>query len=283
MKRCFVSFYLTEADSGYKELTHLLKISLECHSKYDVIIYTENDFIDSDIKNKNDYSFAGIYKWKYFCIKRALTEYDEVIWMDSDIIVNHRIDNIWDYFENISNFPLLPNNRFSNYINPPLNTGVTYLNHSHTLSPILHEFSCNLRVDVWLQACLILVNRNCLTFINEMIPYLEMGVDDEHLFNLFYNKYNLKTPIDGIFVCSHFFKTHILSDNMVMWDENTYLNFMNNYVGYIYGNGGDTPLQYGPLKLRENNFNKIMFWHGNKDVLVAKTILIDTLQCRYTL
>ena len=281
--RCFVSFYYEAGDSLYSELLHILKISIGTFSNYDIIIYNEHDFNEYDIPSRDNFNNPYIYRWKYFSIKKCLESYDEVIWLDSDIIVNHKIDEIWEYFTLIDGFPILHSSRFSNYINPPRKDGVTDLKYSPYLANILDNFNCDTVVTEWKQACVLLFNKTCNHIIDELIYYLNIGVEDEHLLNLFYNYYKPHHTISGLFVCSHFFGVNILIHNMVRFDKSAYNNFMDTYVGYVYGENGLCIDTYGPMKLKIDNFDKILFWHGAKSLEVANRILIDVLKNKYQL
>ncbi len=282
-RRCFVSFYYKNGNELYYELIHLLKISINSFSNYDIIIYNENDFDEYDIEDRKNLSPEYLYRWKLFSIKKCLETHDEVVWLDSDIIVNHKIDEIWKYFNHVYDFPLLPNNRFSNYINPPTQSGVSDLRDSMQLKSIIHEFDCETLVGAWKQACTILATKECIAVLDEIIFYTNMGIEDEHLFNLFYNKYNQSFSLDGLFICSYFFGTYILNDNMVRWGSDRYNEFMNNYSIHIYNINGSLMSVSKPMTLKFNNFENILFWHGTKDLQVANRVLIDVLKNKYEL
>jgi len=82
MKKAFVTF---TAGDQYTKLTNLLKESIETFSNKPLIIFTPEDF-ELEFLPQN-WKSGYIYIYKILSCLKALEEFDEVVWLDSDCLV----------------------------------------------------------------------------------------------------------------------------------------------------------------------------------------------------
>ena len=161
MKKTYITF-----SHGYEndELTKILKKSIDEFSEYDLKIYTPADF-------SYDYEYDNPQFWKsgygfimkiHSCLK-SLTEYDEVVWLDTDIVATEKIDKIWEYQTLLEDYPLLPKSRFANYKNNPTKQDPNLLLiHIKSLCDYFDVKNYNVNELVYLQACAMLFELVCI-------------------------------------------------------------------------------------------------------------------------
>ena len=106
--------YITCCDLYYMDITEKLVISLLNTSSRKIIVYGINCKIPFDYPNmiKKEYyspviSIYDKWYWKQqVCIESLKENYDNYVWVDSDIICNNNIDTISEYFPQIDNYPI---------------------------------------------------------------------------------------------------------------------------------------------------------------------------------
>ena len=257
-KRSFITF-----THGYKnnELTKLLKKSIDTFSEYPIKIYTSDDLDSSyNFEDPNFWKSGFGYIIKIHCCLKSLEEFDEVVWLDTDIIVSEKIDLIWNFTNQLENYPLLPKNRFANYEIEP--TGLSEIKSQNYLKQIHDAFDINhithTRFD-YLQACAMLFNSDSIDFFKEVINYFDyfdkdlFKTNDESIMNGLLWKKNYTKNLGNIFLCSHYFHGN-LRKVISLKDKNLYPNILS-------------------VKPIENNFDKILFFHGSKSLVVSYNIL----------
>ncbi len=255
MKRAFITFIDGEL---FEDLANLLKQSLEKYSNYNLIIYRKKDFdlnfsFDDTVLRASSKGFS----YKILSCLKALKEYDEVVWIDSDCIVTKFIDKVWFESYKLKNYPLLPKARFDNF-----DENVIYQKTYTKINQEALDFF-ELKVDsyTYLQACLMFINKNCENFLLEVFSYFDDKYDaniflfsDETIINCLLLKYNYNYNLGSIFLCSHYFNRRLL--NIIQLD---------NKDDYYY--------YFNEFGIRHNNYDEILFFHGSKDLTLKKQIL----------
>ena len=118
MKQTFITF-----SYGYQndELCKILQKSISTFSNNQLKIYTVDDFdFNYNYENPNFWKSGYGYVMKIETCLKALKEFDQIVWLDTDIVVNERIDTIWEKFDSLDDYPLLPRHRFYNYVQNPV-------------------------------------------------------------------------------------------------------------------------------------------------------------------
>jgi hypothetical protein len=156
MKRAFVTF----ATPNYFPLLEVAVRSVGQFSKYPIVVYGINSDVqfsedyDHVILRRIDVEYSGgqIFYQKFNILIHALRDegFDELIYVESDDIVNYNIDELFDRCERIDKFPLSP-------VHPDnvMNQGnlMTQLGVSQRTQPYVHAH--------------MIVNRSCLPFLEE--------------------------------------------------------------------------------------------------------------------
>jgi len=252
-KRSYVTFF--NNNEKYINLSNVMIKSIKTFSVYPIEVYNEKNFnINIDESN-----FSKMMIYKILSIKKALDKYDEVIWLDIDIVVNEKIDMLWDNFKRINKYPLLANNRFDNFIDPPYDIN-NIVNNYENFNNFKNKIGLTKNIINWRQACVIASNKSCYNFLNEINDHLLMDniVSDEDIFNFLYLKYNFNDSLGDIFICSEYF-VGILND-MVFFNEKDYLRFFNEKI-----------------LLKTNNYNNICLYHGQKDDKISEMLFLNIM------
>ena len=255
-KRTFVTFSEGEINN---QLTEILKESIHLFSNYDLIVYKKNDFeLDYNTDDPEFWKSGNGYIYKVLSCIKSLEEYDEVVWIDTDCIVTNYIDKIWFEGYRVKDYPLLPQYRFNNM------KGFDIYNELINCVP---TYNLNTNRKFYSQACFIFFNKSCLEFFKEVLSYFDkfdstkFPMGDESIINhLLWWKYNKSDNLGNIFLCSFYF--HL---NLISYISNTNREEYNIHNEYNY---------------IENNFSEVLFFHGQKNPYIHKTLLDSLKQHR---
>jgi len=288
-------FFITYTTENYKDLTEKLLKSISLFSNYKIICYTINFNWDLDYKNvqmvRYDLNIIvnnGLRKsyyvdrdneniYKILTLKPKLMKYTlsknknyKYIFIDGDIIVNFNIDNIFNYFKNIKNYPLFPNGIWDKMM----------INNKIDIEkPLMNKLNVKNRYD-YVQTNIILFNKNCFNFIDEWINindnitnnYLYYApLQDETTGNVLLWKYDYINHLPNISV-------NILNLKTIKFID----NFKENGETYrIYENDIGNGWQLVPYPKKD-----ILFFHGCKNLnecdkvinyLTTKKYYFDTI------
>jgi len=267
--RVFITFAAGEV---YEKLSGILKESIETFSKYPLIIYRPEDF---DIKWEPDnWQSAYIFIYKVLSCLKSLEKYDEVVWLDNDCLPTQDIDKVWN--NKVDNYPLLPIHRFNNFHIWP------HSKSNYRDSNFLGEAKIRIGVDhtdfnnLYLQACCMLLNKNCINFFKEILNhYQEFNSNvypcgDESIINCMIWRDNLPNNLGDVFLCTHYFSTYIIEAALKSKSSEEYNNLFD--INYRIADNEDTYiLRHGwslavhnRLGLINNNFGNLLFLHGSK-------------------
>ena len=106
--------FVTCGNIGYMPLIEKLVKSLLEFSNRKILVYGIDCDVPFDYPNVISkkieipyYSEHDKWYWKqYACLESLNEEFENLIWMDGDVVVNHNIDNIKKYFLDIDNYPI---------------------------------------------------------------------------------------------------------------------------------------------------------------------------------
>lgn len=254
-RRTFITFSHGELNDG---LCKKLHESLLTYSEYDLKIYRPSDFDRNyDINNKDFWQSGLGYVYKILSCIESLKIYDEVVWLDTDIIVTNYIDKIWFESFRIESYPLLPRERFNNIEGENLGGDVWKSN------PLLKVGTTR---QFYSQACCMLFNRNCLEFFYETLNYFDefdsirFPFGDESIINYLLWHRDLTNNLGNIFLCSYFFHTNLVMYISSINREN--FKFSHNYT------------------YKTNNFENILFLHGCKNLNTVEYLLTEMKKFR---
>jgi hypothetical protein len=258
MKRSFITF-----SYGYEndELVKILKKSIDEFSNYELKVYNEKDFALPYNYEDTEFWKSGFgYIMKINTCIKSLTEFDEVVWLDTDIVVTEKIDDIWKHTQSLENYPLLPKSRFTNFkSNPTRQDPQSIFNHIEKLCNFFEITNVDIKEVIYLQACAMLFNEKSKEFFEHILSYfINFNSDvlkngDECITNGLMWKNSYKKNLGNVFLCSHFFHGN-LSKVIKSQNEEEYQKALG-------------------FEIFENNFNELLFFHGTKSLNVAQKIL----------
>lgn len=278
MKRSFITFSHGEVSDS---LCERLNQSINICSKYPLKVYKKSDFIIMDNEEEGEDFWASgnglkgsIYKI-LSCLE-ALEEFDEVVWLDTDCIASHNIDKVWDYKPN--DFPLIPKHRFYNFVNWP--HAKMDWRHPGILTSAKKIIGCedNQFENTYLQTCMMVFNKSCKDFYDQVLEYFNVfdkeafPYGDETIINVLIWKNKFNQNLGDVFLCSYYFSPYIIKSFNEISKEDYPKLFDPDYKNIIpEGIDEDFILSYGKTKsehnritLINNNFDDVLFFHGNK-------------------
>lgn len=106
--------FVTTGNEGYMRTIEKLVQSIQEFSKSKIIVYGVYCDVPFDypnvIKRRIDppqKSEHDKWYWKqYACLESLNENYENFVWIDGDVVINHNFDNIKQYFKNLKNYPL---------------------------------------------------------------------------------------------------------------------------------------------------------------------------------
>jgi hypothetical protein len=284
MKKVFITF--SEGDE-YEELCSVLKESIDSFSEYELIKYSSKDF---DLKwTPEKWKPGFVYIFKILSCLKSLEKYDDIVWLDTDIIVTNKIDKIWKFENEI--YPILPKYRFDNFINSSYKLDCSnefFLRGGKERLGIDYKSG----FSYYLQACCMKFDKKSKSFFEEVLWYFEneysdefFPFGDESIINLLMWKYNFKGNLGNIFLCSyHFDKVHIkkfidISDGDIQAYQDLFSTSIRpddeKSLVYFDKNGNVLDISYhshNRIGLIDCS-NEILFLHGSKDFELHKSYL----------
>lgn len=268
-KRVFITF---AAGEEYEKLSQVLKRSIESFSGYDLIIYRPEDF--DIIWQPENWQPAYIFIYKVLSCLKSLENFDEIVWLDNDCLPTKNIDKIWNY--QVDNYPLLPKERFNNFRiwpNEKPNYQDTNLLKTAKEKVGLAETDFS---NHYLQACCMLFNKSCINFFQEVLKYYQdfdndiFPYGDESIINCLLWREKSDKNLGDVFLCSIYFSPYILEAVINAKSEEEYANLfdINHRISEIEDTfilfHGWSLARHNRIGLIDNNFNNLLFFHGNK-------------------
>jgi hypothetical protein len=271
--------YITFADGEeYLKLAEVLKESINLHSNYDLIIYKLDDF------NKiHTESLYHITIYKILSSLKSLENYDEVVWLDTDCLVTRNIDKIWN--NKPDGYPLLPLERFNNFkiwpSDKPNYQDVNFLGLAkEKIGVVNNDFN-----NVYLQSCCMVMNKTCIPFLNEILRYYDnydnsiYPYGDESIINCMMWRDNSPNNLGDVFLCTHYFSPYIIEAVLNCKSKEEYQNLFD--INYRIADNEDTFIlthgwslsRHNRIGLMNNNFDNLLFVHGNKSSDVHRKYL----------
>lgn len=284
-KRAYFTFH--DGKPHYLAMTDKLGISIKAFSNYPLVVYGPDNIPHNEEFNAvNSVSGAFINKVKA-CVK-ALEEYDELVWLDCDIIALNTIDKVWDSFKEIENFPLLPYHHNHNYKILPWGDWENVTSRTSKEKDFLPELKEYLGLSVdqvyehYLQSCVFAFNKECIPFFEEVIEVMEAnfnkgdnrGVEgnynyefsDEPVFNAIMWKYQYDKTLGNAFVNSiYYWMKNGPQWEGPLWEFLKVTNKEEYKTWFEQWNYGKT--------FKENNFDQLLCLHGNKNLEICDVII----------
>jgi FkbM family methyltransferase len=262
--------FVTIGNYDYMPVIEKLVKSISQFSKAKIIVYGVNCEIPFDFDNlikktinPPQYSKYDKWYWKqYACIESINEGYSNYVWIDGDVVVNHNIDTIEKYFNQIENYPIADIHRQEEFFG-------FFNNNGQTINQSFNENLCKL-LNVqkrlpYMHVCLFIYNKNCKWWFEEIINlYKSIDLSD-------YEKYFLWNDegIDNALRWKYGYTKHLPLSN---FDTSSYdgdFGQTNNQLVDFYKFWGlDGPYNfnkiYGYQYIPENK-NDILYFHGNKN------------------
>jgi glycosyltransferase involved in cell wall biosynthesis len=270
--------FVTTGNIGYMPVIEKLVQSLGEFSKHKIIVYgvecevpfDYNNVIKKSI-NPPKHSLHDKWYWKqYACIESLKENFENFIWIDGDVVVNHNIDDIKKYFSLIDNYPISDIHRqedFFGFYNYEGNTFSQMFNQN-----ICNDFDVTKRNPI-MHVCLYIYNKNCEWWFNEIIDFYKniplesygkyLLWNDEGIDNYLRWKYNFSKhlPLSNFDTSSYDGDDgqtqNQITDFYSFWEIVGPYNF-NRIYGY----------QYIP-----KNKNEILYFHGNKNSHISDKMI----------
>ena len=259
MKRTFITFADGESN---EELASILRESLSEFSRYGLEAYNRNSFdVDYGIDSDPEFWQSGKgYVYKILSCIKALEEFDEAVWIDTDCVATSYIDKIWFESWRLNGYPLLPRARFYLFgMDLTFNAKIAPVEGTGFLGKGKEKLGVQTTKerDFYSQACFMYFDRSCLTFFKEVLSLFSdfdreaFPFGDESIINCLLWRDRCTDNLKDIFICSKFFGFHSV--------EIASMKTRDQFMKFRYAPATDA-------------FENIMFYHGSKSPEVAKSI-----------
>jgi len=283
--------FVTACDENYIPLTEKLVKSVSKYSNRKIIVYGINCDInynydcvipkrlDLEIKSKND---VWYFKQRSCIDAIESTDFTNLIWIDSDAIVNKNIDNVREYFDELDNYPIPDRHVLDNYSAwRTMDDNVVVQSFNEKLC---EYYGVERKGFLLAHASFFIFNKKCKWFFQEIIDmYENLSEDDYHRLcywndegfdNLLRWKYGFQKylPLSN-------FETGLCDgdpiDNFKMFFENDGPFTINDWC-YISPNKLDVIYFHGQKELKAiDGFFDIIDSYNPVDIWVSNTKKID--------
>ena len=226
------------------------------HDKENIIFNDDSiGYIDRTSKN----TFLTLQNKINILLKSIDDDISEAIFLDCDMIANDNVDELFNYFKDIENYPLIAKSVHEHMI---LNErGNVYKNgeYDETLSleyPLMKELNVNKRSMKYVNGGILLYNQDCKLFFKECLSIITN--------KKFLDKYDLYFPFHietlmNVLLWKYNATKHLPVVHFNLINYEWLLKFFNEQkTNYRY----DTGWQYIP-----ENKNDIKFFHGCKSII----------------
>jgi len=267
--------FVTTGNIGYMPVIEKLVQSLLEFSNQKILVYGIDCDVPFDypnvLKRRIDtvkYSKYDKWYWKQMaCLESINEDFDNLIWIDGDVVVNHNIDKVREYFDSIENYPLSDIHVQDEFFG--INDyGVSQLFNAE----LANEWNIN-KVNPYMHICFFAYNKKCGWWFEEIIKHYvdvitnkgeeeyqrlywwnDEGIDNAMRWKYGYNKHLPLSNFDtSSFDGDEGFMDRTLEEFYRFWNEEGPQNF-NRVYGY----------QYIP-----KDKSKIIYFHGNKNAEIS--------------
>lgn len=270
--------FVTTGNLGYMPVIEKMVKSLNDFSKSKVIVYGVDCDVPFDYPNlikkrinPPKYSEHDKWYWKqYACIESLNEEYENFIWLDGDVVVNHNIDTISKYFPQIENYPLP-----DIHIQEEFYT--VYEEDGETKTQLFNERLC----DLWnvkfshpmMHICMYVYNKKCGWWFEEIIK--EYNSIDLSRYKTFFHWND--EGIDNALRWKYGFKKHLPVSNFDTSSYDGEFGYTNSSLQHFYRFWNEEGPQnfnriYGWQFIPKDKSN-IIYFHGNKDTETSEKMI----------
>jgi len=263
--------YVTTGNLGYMGTIEKMVKSLNEFSKMKVIVYGVDCDVPFDypnlIKRRIDppkHSEHDKWYWKqYACIESLKENYNDFVWLDGDVVVNHNIDTISNYFSMLENYPIpdihIQEEFFTRYTDHTGEKKTQYFNEK------LAELWDLNRSKPFMHICMYIYNENSKWWFEEIIQ--KYNSIDLKLYGEYYHWND--EGIDNALRWKYGFKKHLPISN---FDTSSYdgdAGFTNTTLKHFYKFWNEEGPQnfnriFGYQRIPKDK-SGIIYFHGNKD------------------
>ena len=267
--------FVTTGNIGYMPVIEKLVQSLLQFSKHKIIVYGVDCEVPFDYPNVirktiNPPKISEHDKWywkQWACIESLNMGFDNYVWLDGDVVVNHNVDNIKKYFRDIENYPISDIHVQEEFFGWYDNGSKSQLFNEQ----VANEWRVQ-KQQPYMHVCMYVFNSKCQWWFEEIISHyvkvMETNPDDykrlylwndEGIDNVMRWKYNFKKhlPLSNFDTSSYDGDDGMTNETqhhfLKFWNEEGPQNF-NRIFGY----------QSIP-----KDKNQILYFHGNKNAQMS--------------
>lgn len=278
--------FVTCGNEKYMTLIEKLVKSLNEFSQQKIIVYGIGCDVPFDypnlIKKRLEIPHHSVHdKWywkQHACLESLNERFENFVWIDGDVIVNHNIDNLSNYFGTIENYPVpdihVQEEFFGNYKDSSGNNQSQLFNEN-----ICKKFAVD-KIKPLAHICMYVYNKKCGWWFKEILnTYITTPLEeysslllwnDEGIDNFLRSKYKFTKflPVSNFDVSE--WDGDLMSTNgeamryfLTFWNEEGPKNF-----GKIYG-----------WSFVPKDKSNIVYFHGNKNLRFAD-IMTDFIKAK---
>lgn len=263
--------FVTTGNLGYMSVIEKLVKSINEFSKMKIIVYGVDCDVPFDYPNvikrridppKRSDKYDKWYWKQYACIESIKEDYDNFVWIDGDVVVNHNIDTINKYFSTLENYPI-PDIHIQNEF------FVGYKDNGESKTQLFNENLSKLwgfeKTRPYKHICMYIYDKNSKWWFEEILTaYNDMDLED-------YGKYfNWNDEgIDNALRWKHGFTKHLPVSNFdtSAYDgDDGYTNLVLEQFYKFWNEDGPQNFDkiYGFQNIPKDKSN-ILYFHGNKN------------------
>ena len=277
--------FITTGNIGYMPVIEDLVKSLLEFSKRKIIVYGIDCEVPFDYPNviKRTITTPKIsehdkWYWKQWaCIESLKEGFDNYVWMDGDVVVNHNVDNIKGYFKDIENYPISDIHVQEEFFGWYDNGNKSQLFNEQVANEWVVQ-----KQQPYMHVCMYIFNKECKWWFEEIVNHYVSIMEtnpsdykrlylwnDEGIDNVMRWKYNFKKhlPLSNFDTSSYDGDDGMTNETqhhfLKFWNEEGPQNF-NRIFGY---------------QAIPKDKNEIIYFHGNKNAQMSN-FMVDFIKMK---
>jgi FkbM family methyltransferase len=267
--------FVTCGNLNYMSVIEKLVQSLLEFSKQKIMVYGINCDIPFDypnvIKRRLDptpHSLHDKWYWKqHACIDSLNSEYENFIWIDGDVVVNHNIDTVQKYFKDITNYPIPDIHVQEEFF------GVYGNNETQLFNQNLSKFYNVEKNNPYSHICFYVYNGNCKWWFQEIIGIYKSIKEKDYKKYLLWNDEGVDNLMRWIYKYDKFLPLSNFDTSSYDGDKGETQETLHQFYKFWLENGPQNFNRIFGYQYIPENKDQIIYFHGNKNSEISDKMI----------
>jgi FkbM family methyltransferase len=266
--------YVTCGNIGYMGVIEKLVQSLLEFSKQKIMVYGIDCDVPFDypnvIKRRLDitpHSEHDKWYWKqHVCVDSINSEYESFVWIDGDVVVNHNIDTVQQYFKEITNYPIPDVHVQEEFFG-------AYEDKTQLFNENISKFYKIEKQNPYSHICFYVYNQNCVWWFNEIIGIYKSIKEKDYKKYLLWNDEGVDNLMRWIYKTDKFLPLSNFDTSSYDGDEGNTQQTLHHFYKFCIESGPQNFNRIFGYQYIPKDKNQIIYFHGNKNSEISDKMI----------